>query len=227
MTANQHTDTAAPSRSAQNLYTPRGLRGYIGHPDHLAWAILVFLGGLWLGQPWTLAQGLAAVAIGSVLLALVQNRTGRARYGESWDYYRRAVPCWWPRWKPWHPTQDLSMAVPARVYFAETCLTCSATARWVRAQNPVGLEIHAAEDHPRETLSRMSYDPFPAGGNGAAEERGLVGFGRVLEHLNFFYALVGLGLRLPLLNHLWQAIADALGAGPRVIPRRGEMPSQQ
>ncbi|MGH7144843.1 MAG: hypothetical protein ACREJ2_12060 [Planctomycetota bacterium] len=106
----------------------------------------------------------------------------------------------------------------ARVYFAATCLTCNAVARWVRARHPVGLEIHAAEDHPHETLSRMQYDPM----DGSPPESGVAGFARVLQHINLGYALVGAVMRLPILNWLLQVVADALGAGPRVIPRHGD-----
>jgi protein-S-isoprenylcysteine O-methyltransferase Ste14 len=29
------------------------------------------------------------------------------RFGDAYVAYRRAVPAWWPRRHPWHPTVDV------------------------------------------------------------------------------------------------------------------------
>ena len=28
------------------------------------------------------------------------------QFGASYEAYRRAVPAWWPRWRPWRPDHD-------------------------------------------------------------------------------------------------------------------------
>ncbi len=87
----------------------------------LAPGCVVGLGPWWLTR-WRLQPPVAGPlqqAMGAALLLVYaavvwaavaafvygyEEPTLRARYGAEYDAYRRAVPAWWPRLRPWRPT---------------------------------------------------------------------------------------------------------------------------
>ena len=90
---------------------------------------------------------------------------------------------------------------------------CSQLGVWITRRSPVALQIVAAEEHPRRTLFRMTYDPQ----DGTAEEDGIAALGRALEHIHLGWALVGWTIRIPLMKHFIQMTADAVGAAPAAL----------
>jgi protein-S-isoprenylcysteine O-methyltransferase Ste14 len=62
---------------------------------------------LLLGRSVLLAS---AVVLGVAFWAFVrlyEERTLARRYGKEYEAYRRAVPAWWPRLRPWRPDPDM------------------------------------------------------------------------------------------------------------------------
>ena len=59
---------------------------------------------LWLWRPllipWAVIAACAMVAFASGY----EQPALRRRFGSSYEAYRRAVPGWWPRRRPWHPS---------------------------------------------------------------------------------------------------------------------------
>jgi predicted DCC family thiol-disulfide oxidoreductase YuxK len=104
------------------------------------------------------------------------------------------------------------VGVPARLYFATSCLECSQLARWLARRQPLGLELQAAEEAPWK-LVRLTY--MAADGR---REAGMAALGRALEHVNLAWAFAGWCLRLPGILQSIQLLADAVGAGPRDLP---------
>jgi protein-S-isoprenylcysteine O-methyltransferase Ste14 len=94
--------TPAPVAPTERLVIG-GLYRYVRNPMYLAVTATV------LGQAALLAQpvlvGYAAV-VGALMVAFVRcyEEPGLTRrYGTAYEAYRRAVPGWWPRARPWRP----------------------------------------------------------------------------------------------------------------------------
>jgi protein-S-isoprenylcysteine O-methyltransferase Ste14 len=80
-----------------------GLYRYVRNPMYLAVLAAIVGQALLLGRPGLL--GYAAVA-GAAMVAFVLGYEQPALYrqfGAEYDAYRRAVPGWWPRLRPWQP----------------------------------------------------------------------------------------------------------------------------
>jgi protein-S-isoprenylcysteine O-methyltransferase Ste14 len=68
---------------------------------YLAVAAIIVGQGLFLGRPVLLVY---AAVFGAVVFAFVrgyEEPTLSRQFGADYDEYRRAVPGWWPRRKPW------------------------------------------------------------------------------------------------------------------------------
>lgn len=93
--------TPAPVAPTVNLVVG-GLYRYVRNPMYLA------VGATIVGQALLLAQPVLFVyaAIFAVLVVAFvrgyEEPTLRRQFGEEYERYRRAVPGWWPRRKPWH-----------------------------------------------------------------------------------------------------------------------------
>jgi protein-S-isoprenylcysteine O-methyltransferase Ste14 len=50
----------------------------------------------------------AAVIVAAFVLFVLgyEQPTLSEQFGASYEAYRRAVPGWWPRLRPWHPERD-------------------------------------------------------------------------------------------------------------------------
>ena len=94
--------TPAPVAPTRHLVVG-GLYRYVRNPMYLAVAAPIVGQGLVLGRPGLL---LYAAAFGAVVWAFVrgyEEPTLAARFGAEYEAYRRAVPGWWPRRRPWSP----------------------------------------------------------------------------------------------------------------------------
>ena len=92
--------TPAPVAPTERLVVG-GLYRYVRNPMYLAVAATIVGQALLLGQPILL---LYTVAFGAAVAAFVhwyEEPTLRRQFGEEYETYRRAVPGWWPRRKPW------------------------------------------------------------------------------------------------------------------------------
>jgi protein-S-isoprenylcysteine O-methyltransferase Ste14 len=92
--------TPAPVAPTEHLVVG-GLYRYMRNPMYLAVASLIVGQALLLGQLVLLAY---AVLFGLVVWAFVrwyEEPTLLRQFGAEYDVYRRAVPGWWPRRRPW------------------------------------------------------------------------------------------------------------------------------
>ena len=80
-----------------------GLYRFVRNPMYLAVVAAIVGQALLFGRPTLLAYG-AAVAIAFVVFVrFYEEPTLRRTFGEEYEEYRRAVPGWWPRLRPWTP----------------------------------------------------------------------------------------------------------------------------
>jgi protein-S-isoprenylcysteine O-methyltransferase Ste14 len=83
-----------------------GLYRYVRNPMYLAVVAAIVGQALALGQPSLLCYA-ALVAVTMIAFVLAyEEPTLRRRFGDEYEQYRRAVPGWWPRLRPWSPTHD-------------------------------------------------------------------------------------------------------------------------
>lgn len=97
--------TPAPVAPTERLVVG-GLYRYVRNPMYLAVVATIVGQALLLGRPVLLAY---AAAFGAAVAAFVrwyEEPTLRRRFGEEYEAYRRAVPPWWPRRKPWQPSSE-------------------------------------------------------------------------------------------------------------------------
>jgi protein-S-isoprenylcysteine O-methyltransferase Ste14 len=94
--------TPAPVAPTERLVVG-GLYRYVRNPMYLGVLAAIVGQGLLLGQLGLLAYAaLVWVAVATFVQAY-EEPTLHARYGAEYDAYRRAVPAWWPRLRPWRP----------------------------------------------------------------------------------------------------------------------------
>lgn len=189
-----------------------GMYRYLGNPMQLSCALVLTAWGVVLEHPWVVVAGLVAVVYGIGLANWDEEEDLGERFGDAWRAYRKQVPHWRVRWRPFHDPA----APSARLYVAESCGPCVEVRRWFAARKATGLEVVAAEDHPARDLHRITYDPA----DGSPEEEGLAAFARGLEHLHFGWAYVGALARLPVIRPVVQTLLDSTGLGPRAVKRR-------
>ena len=94
--------TPAPTAPTERLVVG-GLYRHVRNPMYLAVGGTIVGQALVLGRPLLLAY---AAVFGLVVATFVwsyEEPTLSARYGEEYAAYRRAVPAWWPRLRPWTP----------------------------------------------------------------------------------------------------------------------------
>jgi protein-S-isoprenylcysteine O-methyltransferase Ste14 len=184
-----------------------GIYRYLANPMQTSTVLLLIVMAIAAKSLWLGLACLLSLAYSAGLAMWDEDHDLRQRYGQSFLEYSRQVQNWLPRWRP-------AVSQPARIYLAEDCFKCSQMAAFLKSLKPLGLEIVAAEDHPRRNLQRMTYE------SEAVEEEGLAALARSLEHINFIYALLGMALRLPGVNAALQTILDVSGGEPMPVVRR-------
>ena len=190
-----------------------GPYAYVANPMQLSAALVLAAWGAMTGRPWVIAAGAMSVVYSAGIAGWDEGEDMARRFGAPWAAYRRGVRAWLPRWRPWHPSLDGEK--PDVLYVSAECGKCSELGRMVEAMRPVGLVVVPAEDHPTRDLVRITYAPA----DGGAEEDGVAAFARAMEHVNFACALMGMGLRLPVIRPMLQVIVDASGGGPMRVSR--------
>jgi protein-S-isoprenylcysteine O-methyltransferase Ste14 len=191
-----------------------GPYAYIANPMQLSAALVLLVWGAATGRPWVMAAGLMSVVYSAGLARLDEEDDLEERFGAPWEAYRQHVRAWLPRWRPYHPS-IAGDAEPARLYVSAGCGRCSELGRAVERLGPTGLVVVPAEEHPSRDLTRITYAP----GDGGAEEEGVAALARAMEHVNFAFALLGMGMRLPVIRQALQVIVDASGGGPMLVVR--------
>jgi protein-S-isoprenylcysteine O-methyltransferase Ste14 len=94
--------TPAPVAPTERLVVG-GLYRYVRNPMYLAVAATIVGQALLLGQLVLLVY---AAVFGAAVFAFVhwhEEPSLSRRFGAEYERYRRAVPGWWPRRRPWEP----------------------------------------------------------------------------------------------------------------------------
>jgi protein-S-isoprenylcysteine O-methyltransferase Ste14 len=94
--------TPAPVAPTEHLVVG-GLYRYVRNPMYLAVAATIFGQALALGQPILLAYGAAFMVAVASFARWYEEPTLTRTFGQEYEEYRRAVPGWWPRRRPWKP----------------------------------------------------------------------------------------------------------------------------
>jgi protein-S-isoprenylcysteine O-methyltransferase Ste14 len=92
--------TPAPAAPTDRLVVG-GLYRHVRNPMYLAVAATVVGQALVLGQPVLLAYAVAITLVNAAFVRWHEEPTLLRRFGDDYAAYRRAVPGWWPRRRPW------------------------------------------------------------------------------------------------------------------------------
>ena len=94
--------TPAPIAPTERLVVG-GLYRHVRNPMYLAVGATIVGQALVLGRPVLLVwAAVFGVAVATFVWGY-EEPTLSERYGEEYAAYRRAVPAWWPRLRPWRP----------------------------------------------------------------------------------------------------------------------------
>ncbi len=96
--------TPAPVAPTQRLVVG-GLYRYVRNPMYLAVAATIVGQALLLGRFELLAYAALFLGVTAAFAYGYEEPTLRRRYGTEYEDYRRAVPGWWPRLRPWTPSE--------------------------------------------------------------------------------------------------------------------------
>jgi protein-S-isoprenylcysteine O-methyltransferase Ste14 len=94
--------TPAPVAPTERLVVG-GLYRHVRNPMYVAVGATIVGQALLLGRPGLLAYAAAFWLVVATFVKAYEEPTLSARYGEEYAAYRRAVPAWWPRLRPWTP----------------------------------------------------------------------------------------------------------------------------
>ena len=189
-----------------------GIYAYVANPMQLSAVVLLILLGAIVRNPWIAAAAVVAHIYSVGIAGWDEDSDLRARFGSAWLEYRYRVRRWVPTWRPWY-RDDTRVAT---LYVSEECEMCREVADWFRIRGARGLSIVPAEDHPRDTLTRITYESA----DGAYRASGMAAVARALEHVHLGWALAGFAIRMPIVAPFVQLLADASGAEPRPVNRR-------
>ena len=92
--------TPAPVAPTERLVTTGAYR-YVRNPMYLAVLSTILGQALLLAQPVLLAYAGGVAAMFVIWVRLYEEPVLRQQFGAEYDAYRRAVPGWWPRRRPW------------------------------------------------------------------------------------------------------------------------------
>ena len=94
--------TPAPVAPTRELVVG-GLYRYVRNPMYLAVAATILGQALLLGRVVLLLYAAVFGAVVYAFVRLYEEPTLGRRFGGQYEEYRRAVPGWWPRLRPWKP----------------------------------------------------------------------------------------------------------------------------
>jgi len=92
--------TPAPPAPTEHLVVG-GLYRHVRNPMYVAVAATIAGQAALLGRPVLLLYALAFVAVVTAFVHGYEEPVLSERFGAEYDAYRRNVPAWWPRLRPW------------------------------------------------------------------------------------------------------------------------------
>jgi protein-S-isoprenylcysteine O-methyltransferase Ste14 len=94
--------TPAPVAPTRHLVVG-GLYRWVRNPMYLAVTATIVGQSLILGRPGLLLYAFAFGVAVAAFVRFYEEPTLARQFGAEYDAYRRAVPAWWPRHRPWSP----------------------------------------------------------------------------------------------------------------------------
>lgn len=92
--------TPAPVAPTERLVVG-GLYRYVRNPMYLAVVAAITGQALALGQPVLLGYAAVVWVVVASFVRWYEEPTLARQFGAQYEAYRRAVPAWWPRTRPW------------------------------------------------------------------------------------------------------------------------------
>ena len=99
--------TPAPVAPTERLVV-RGLYRHVRNPMYLAVTAMIVGQALFLGRWELLAYAALFLGTTAAFVRWYEEPTLLDRFGAEYETYRRAVPGWWPRLKPWRPPATMN-----------------------------------------------------------------------------------------------------------------------
>ena len=96
--------TPAPVAPTEHLVVG-GLYRYVRNPMYLALGAIVSGQALILGRPALLLYAAAVLGVTSTFVRVYEEPALSEQFGAEYEAYRKAVPGWRPRLRPWRPEQ--------------------------------------------------------------------------------------------------------------------------
>jgi protein-S-isoprenylcysteine O-methyltransferase Ste14 len=78
-----------------------GVYRYVRNPMYVAVTATIVGQALLLGQLWLIAYAALFAGVTGAFVRLYEEPTLGRKFGAEYEEYRRAVPGWWPRRRPW------------------------------------------------------------------------------------------------------------------------------
>jgi protein-S-isoprenylcysteine O-methyltransferase Ste14 len=94
--------TPAPVAPTRHLVVG-GLYRYVRNPMYLAVATTIVGQAVQLGRPALLLYAALFMAVVAAFVYGYEQPVLTERFGAEYERYRRNVPAWWPRLRPWKP----------------------------------------------------------------------------------------------------------------------------
>lgn len=179
-----------------------GIYAFVRNPMQLSMTLLLVLESVFVRSPWPAMMALIGVVYSEGLARWSENEEMHIRFCEAWESYRRSVRSWIPRCYP-------RLGEPCELWLDNSCKPCAQIARWFERRSPEKLRLCDAGDWQGPPLRRVTWRD-PASGR---LESGVSAIAMALQHLNFFWAVLGWIVSLPGVSHMIQICFDAAGAG--------------
>lgn len=178
MLAVQGLGTAIPLDPTKRLVRT-GIYAFVCNPMQLSAALSWVILGLFLGNVWVMSAAIMAWVFVEGMVRWHHRHDLEARFPEGWTDYRRHVPEWRPRWRPWTPQTAVLTLERGRPLNALVL-------RLLKSLGAQGLEIREGAGPPlyANPLDVRPYEGFPA-------------LCAALGHGNFLSALFGQMLSIP------------------------------
>src|SRR3712207_1701641 len=94
--------TPAPVAPTERLVVG-GVYRYVRNPMYVAVATTIAGQALVLGRPGLLLYAAVFIVVTAAFVRWYEEPTLARQFGADYEAYRRAVPGWWPRRRPWSP----------------------------------------------------------------------------------------------------------------------------
>ncbi len=150
-----------------------GIYAYITNPMQLCSALSWIIIGLFLKNVFVALAAAMAVVFVLGLVRWHHSQDLQVRFPAGWPEYKTNVPEWYPRWKPW-------IKEPSTLFWNPGSKFQTTYTKWLKKQEPTGLEIIEAEDgqhHYIDGNRGLVFNNYPA-------------FVYPLFHINFLTTLI-------------------------------------